>query len=71
MLLNFAISLRLSGRRLINAQPQSHRGELDHGEEVFGQLVISGGDPTEVLQLGEEALDQVALSVEPRAEVGF
>jgi hypothetical protein len=38
---------------------------LDLGEEVFGVLVISGGDAAEVLQLGEEALDEVALAVEP------
>ena len=59
------------GRRLISAQPQSHRGELDHGEEVLGQLVVTGGDTAEVLQLGEEALDEVPLAIEPRAEVGF
>lgn len=42
---------------------------MDHGEEVFGQLVVAGGNTTEVLQLGEEALDQIALAVEPCAEV--
>jgi hypothetical protein len=31
---------------------------LDHSQEVFGQLVIPGCDPAEVLQVGEEALDQ-------------
>lgn len=59
------------GCRLINTEPQSHRGELDHGEEVFGQFVVAGGNPAEVLQLGEEALDQVPLAVEPSAEVRF
>lgn len=44
---------------------------MDHGEEVFGQLVVAGGNPAEVLELGEEALDQVPLAVEPRAEVRF
>jgi hypothetical protein len=44
---------------------------LDHCEEVFGQLVVAGGDPAEVLQLGEEAFDEVPLAVEPRAEVRF
>jgi hypothetical protein len=41
---------------------------LDHSEEVRGELVISSGDATVVLQLGEEALDEVALAVEPIAE---
>jgi hypothetical protein len=34
---------------------------LDHGEEVGGELVIAGSNAAEVLELGEEALDQVAL----------
>jgi hypothetical protein len=46
-------------------------GELDHGEEVGGDLVIAGGDPAEVLQLREEPLDQVALAVESLAEAGL
>jgi len=58
----------LLGRRLISPEPQAHRGELDHGEEVGGELVVAGGDPAEVLQLGEEALDEVALAVEALAE---
>jgi len=44
---------------------------LNHGEEVLRQFVITGGNASEVFQLGEEALDQVALAVEPCAEVGF
>jgi len=44
---------------------------LDHGEKVGGELVVAGGDTAEVLQLGEEALDEVALAVEPLAEAGF
>lgn len=44
---------------------------MDHGEEVLGQLVVTGGNPAEVLQLGEEALDQVPLTIEPSAEVRF
>lgn len=57
------------GRRLINAQPQAHRGKLDHGEEVFGEFVVAGRDAAEVLQLGEEALDQVPLAIKPCAEI--
>lgn len=59
------------GRRLISAQPQPHGGELDHREEVAGELVVTGGDAAEVLQLGEEALDEVALAVEPLAKADF
>lgn len=44
---------------------------MHHSEEVRGKLVVAGGDATEVLQLGEEPLDQVALSVEVLAEAGF
>ena len=44
---------------------------MAHGEEVGGELVLSGGDTTEVLQLGEEALNQVTLVVEMLAEAGF
>lgn len=44
---------------------------MDHGEAVLGQLVVTGGNPAEVLQLGEEALDQVPLAIEPSAEVRF
>lgn len=41
---------------------------MDHSEEVGGELVVTGCDATEVLQFGEEPLDQVALAVEPLAE---
>jgi hypothetical protein len=44
---------------------------LDHGEEVGGELVVASSDAAEVLQLREEALDQVALAVEALAEAGF
>src|SRR5215831_16570978 len=54
-----------------SAHPQPHRSELDHSEEVGGELVVTGGDTAEVLQLGEEALDEVTLAVEPPAEAGF
>lgn len=59
------------GRRLISTQPQAHRGELDHGEEVGSELVVAVGDTAEVLLLGEEPLNQVALAVEPLAEAGL
>ena len=44
---------------------------MDHREEVLGKLVVSGGDAAEVLELAEEAFDQVAFAIEPLAEAGF
>ena len=37
---------------------------MDGTEEVAGALVVAGGDGPELLQLGEEVLDQVACLVE-------
>jgi hypothetical protein len=42
---------------------------LDHSEEVGRELVVAGGDPAEVLQLGEKALDQIALAIKPLAPI--
>jgi hypothetical protein len=39
------------GRRLISSEPQPHRGELDHGEEVGGELVVAGCDAAEVFAI--------------------
>jgi len=44
---------------------------LHHGKEVLRQLVVAGRDAAEVLELGEEALNQVPLAVQPCAEVRF
>ena len=44
---------------------------MDHREEVLSELVVTGGDAAEVLQLAEEALYQVALTIEHLAEAGF
>jgi hypothetical protein len=44
---------------------------LDQGEEVGGELVVTGGGTAEVLQLGGETLDEVTLAVEPPAGAGF
>lgn len=52
------------GRGLISSDPEAGRGEQDGGEEVPGQLVETGCDASEVLQLVEEAFDQIALTVE-------
>jgi hypothetical protein len=42
---------------------------LDYGQEVLGQLVVPGCHAAEVLQFGEEPLNEVALAVELRAKV--
>ena len=44
---------------------------MDHSEEVGGELVVARGYTAEVLQLGEEALDEVAFTVESLAEARF
>ena len=38
--------------------------ELDAGEEISGELVVTRGYAAEVLELVEEALDEVALAIE-------
>src|SRR5262249_25493890 len=40
-------------------------------QRIGREIVIAGGDASEVLQLGEEPLDQVALAVEALAEAAF
>ena len=52
------------GRGLILPDPEPGRCECDGGEEVSGELVISGCDGPEVFESVEEALDEVALSVD-------
>ena len=42
--------------------PDTCCGHRDGGEEVSGELVISGGDGSEVFEFVEEALDEVALA---------
>ena len=44
---------------------------MNHCEEVSGELIVTGGDPAEMLQLGEKALYQVALAIEALAEAWF
>ena len=45
-------------------EPNDSGGEVNRGEEVAGGLVIAGGDGTELLEPGEEILDQMARFVE-------
>ena len=58
------------GHRLIMAQPDADGGELDEGEIVGGVLLVPGGDGAEVLELVEEALDEVPVAVQEGAEGG-
>ena len=44
---------------------------MDHSEEVGGELVVAGCNAAEVLQLGEEPLDQITLAVEAIAKAGL
>jgi len=46
-------------------------GEGYGGEEVAGELVIARGDGTEVFELVEEALDEVAFAVESWVDRAF
>lgn len=46
------------------AQPDLCGGQLEHGEIVRGSLFVARGDPSEVFDAIEEALDPVALLVE-------
>ena len=46
------------------SEPEACCGKSDGGEEVAGQLVVAGGDSSEVLQLVEEALDEIAQAVD-------
>ena len=50
--------------------PYSDGSEFDEGEIVVGMLFVSCCDGAEVFEFVEEALDQVALSVEIGAEGG-
>lgn len=50
------------------ARPDADCRELDKGEIVAGVLLVSSGDGAVVLQLVEEALDQVPVAIRERAE---
>ncbi len=51
--------------------PHDGGGEVDGCEEVVGDAVISGCEPSAVLEAAEHALDGVATLVEGFAETGF
>jgi hypothetical protein len=52
------------GHRLISAHPDSCGCEFDECEIVGGVLLVPGGDGSEVLELVEEALDEVPVAVQ-------
>ena len=58
------------GHGLIMPEPEADGGELEHGEEVRGMLLVARGDAATMLDPVEEALDAVALSVKGLAEAG-
>jgi hypothetical protein len=45
-------------------EPDGYGGEVNTGQEASGGLVIAGGDGPELLELGEEVLDQMPGLVE-------
>ena len=52
------------GRGLNCSHPESCRSECNGGEEVCGVLFESCGDAPELFEFAEEALDEVATSIE-------
>lgn len=44
---------------------------MKYANKVNVELVVSSGDTEEVLQLGEEGFERIALAVEPLAEAGI
>jgi hypothetical protein len=56
------------GRGLTNAQPQPYWRELDEGEVVGREFVVASCDPTTLLDVVDEPLDQISGTVEIRAE---
>jgi hypothetical protein len=51
------------GCGLIKPEPEPDASDFDHSEIVECAAVISGGDVTELLELVEAALDEIALLV--------
>jgi hypothetical protein len=46
------------------SEPNSDGGDFDEAHKVDEELVVSGCDASELLELVEEALDEIALLVE-------
>jgi hypothetical protein len=56
------------GRGLISSGPDSNGREGDGSEEVAGELVEAGRNASEVLELVEEAFNEVSLPVDFRID---
>ena len=56
------------GHRLISTHPDFGCGEFDEGEVVGVVLFEAGGDGSEVFDLIEKPLDEVAVAIKERAE---
>ena len=41
---------------------------MQEGIESTGEFVVSGGDATELLEIAEVALDEIALAIEARLD---
>ena len=59
----------MDGKALLRSEPASVEvdggaGELNPGEENLGELVVTGGDGQEMLELVEETLNEVSFAVE-------
>jgi len=54
--------------RGLKFKPESCGGDSRESEEVSGGFFIAGRDPSKVLQLVKEALDEIALPIEFGAE---
>ncbi len=52
-------------------EPVSGGSKMDHAEEGFGELVVSGCDGSIDFQVSEHALDAVALLVENPVMLDF
>jgi len=45
-------------------EPASGGGDMDHAEEAFGELVVSGSDGAVDFEAAEEAFDVASFTVE-------
>lgn len=58
-------ALSTLGHRLIMAHPDARGGKFDEAEIVEVVFLEPRGDRAEMLELSEEALDQISVAVEP------
>src|SRR5215212_8687590 len=66
--LRFQVPIRRSRSPTHKPHPDLESGELDEGEIIGVVLLEASGDGSEVLELVEEALDEVAVAVQEWAE---